>query len=358
MAHSRTCHSRGGVHGGTCAASSSTAILVNLPSIPKWAQLNSEAAERLIWEHPDASPYWKPQGSRTPGYSIDPVTQFAAFGVYRNKAADAAPGTGSVRAHMRSDPDHYVSVPARRVHLATYEGVRSPHEDGQVDVRCLQLMRDVAQLLRDTAFEGHAPASRVPLHPATITLLHHLGFPTVVPMGVLVVLLVWVCAHVKHPDVHDRQTHGSKPWHDAVAASIGEAWDLFQHCTWHSDAGLAEIFMSVLAALPRVLLLRYDTGFDRELWECAQQELCPQVGPPAPVKHALFTVHLIGCSVLLHSPSWPCHVHRPLTSAHDWPQPTPCPHRLSCTMPPATRLTAPCACSRSFGLTTFSPRHI
>eukprot|EP00892_Ulva_mutabilis_P005526 jgi/Ulvmu1/3345/UM156_0002.1 len=154
-------------------------------------------------------------------------------------------------------------------------------------------MRDVTQLLRNTAFEGHAPASFVTLHPATITLLHHLRFPTVVPMGVLVVLLVWACAHVKHPDCRDRHTHGSRPWQAAVAAGIGEAWDFFEHCAWHNDAELADIFMSVLAALPRALLLRYDIRFDHDLWECAQQALCPQVVWPDGVQPE---THLIDVS--------------------------------------------------------------
>lgn len=261
---------------GCHAASASIAVAVKLPALVDWAKLDTLAAEERVMLNASTSPLWKPVVSRTPRCDPDPLSRFCARGVYHNTSRRAGkPGT--VRAVLGKGPNK--SVPATVLQHTCYEvGFTFPYEEDRVDVRFLQLMRDVSHLLHAGAFEGRQPEARVNVHAATVVLLNHLGFTAAVPLGVLLVLYVWAFATVQHPVFRKKRGSASKPWHAAVASGLGEAWTRLQLCDWHEDVDLSAMSLSVLAALPRSLLLRHEGGFDRSVWtQLLDEGFCSEV---------------------------------------------------------------------------------
>lgn len=270
--------------------------LRKVPRVEGWARLDTAAAERRVLDDNDASAHWKPCTTRTHQAVADVLSRFAAVGVHRNVAHGAA-GSGTVRALLHHDSTTLVCIAARKVQHATFSGsVRFAHDDTLVDVRLVQLVRDIAHLLVAGAIRGQQPVGPVNVHPSTVVLFHHVGHMKDVPLGVLLGLYVWAHAEIKHPDELAQRGVTAKPWHAAVANGVSAAWDLVHRCPWHNDAGMSDTVLSVLAALPRAMLLQKEAGFDEHVWDRLMQEgLCSTVHP---LRLAHSGLHSVPC--LLH----------------------------------------------------------
>lgn len=271
-----------------CAACECMEVMRKLPSVKDWAKRDTLVEEQSVLQDRDASPHWKPSLARRPRTEPDALTRFSAVGVYSN-VQRGLPTGGTVRAQLTVDSSTLASVAAVEVQHAAYgEDVTFPYDDTLTDVRVLQLVRDVAHLLHAGAFRGRQPTARVTVHPATLVLFRALGLAQVVPMGVLLGLYVWAHAEVAHPGQLAKRGVTSKPWHAAVAVALSNAWLLVERCSWRTDAGVANKVMSVLAALPRMILLQKEAGMDENVWARLMQEgFCSEVSPILLPPHSL-----------------------------------------------------------------------
>lgn len=164
--------------------------------------------------------FWKPVFSRTPRCDLDALSTFSVSEVYCNTVRGATHAT-----NVRAEPpgSQTKSLPAKSLRHTCYEDDHGfPYQDDLVDVRFLQLTRDVAHFLHMSAFEGQQPRSPLKVHAATVVLLKHLGFTAAVPHEALVVLYVWDFAGVQHPVFRKKRLAASRPWHTAVTSGLGE----------------------------------------------------------------------------------------------------------------------------------------
>ena len=198
------------------------------------------------------------------------------MGITRN-----ARGRAAKAAFVRADlcEGRALDVPETRLQHACYNGGYTfPYQADRADVRLLQLLRDVAHLLHAGTFDEQVPPSRVKVQPARVVLLKHLGHTATLPLGVLLVLYVWAFAQVGHPAVLHNRGATAKPWHAAVASGLQQPWARLQTCEWQKSAHRSSVFVSVLAAIPRTLLLHHEGGFDRSVWTQLMEEgFCGEV---------------------------------------------------------------------------------
>ena len=258
------------------AATAGIAVAQRLPTVVEWAKLDTQPAEERILQDAPASPFWAPAIDRIPRCGLDPLSRFSAVGITRNARKNAAKA-----AFVRADlcEGRPMGVPERQLqHACYYGGYTFPYQADRVGVRLLQLLRDVAALLYAGAFDEQVPPSRVKVHPATVVLLKHLGHTATLPLGVLLVLYVWAFAQVGHPVFLHNRGAAAKPWHAAVASGLQQSWARLLTCEWQKSSHLSSVFMSVLTATPRTLLLHHEGGFDRSVWTQLMEEgLCGEV---------------------------------------------------------------------------------
>lgn len=266
------------------AASECVAFTRKVPSIEAWARLDTVGVEERVLAEKEVSKQWRPQTARVAKFTLNVVDRFGGVGVYHSKpktGAAVGAGGGSVRVVLSEHPYKSVKIPAQRVQHACYgHTVTVPYEADRVDVRCMQLLRDTARLLQAGAFDARIPSAPVGVHPATVVMLRHLGFRETVPLGILVLLHVWAAANMVQYVMSVRHGEGALPWHAAVATGVGYAWAVFQMCPWRAGAGESATFMSVLAALPRALLMRLESAFDARKWDTYMKaDGCREVRP-------------------------------------------------------------------------------
>ena len=148
------------------AATAGIAVAQRLPTVVEWARLDSQAAEERILQDASASPFRAPAINRIPRCGLDPLSRFSSVGVARNARRNSAKA-----AFVRADlcEGRPLGVPETRLQHTCYDvGYTFPYQDDRVDVRLLQLLRDVAHLLHAGAFEEREPPSRVKVHPVTV----------------------------------------------------------------------------------------------------------------------------------------------------------------------------------------------
>lgn len=269
------------------------ALLLRLPTVEGWARADTvQAEERVVLAgRACTAPPWFPGVRRVPKTDPDPLSRFNAIGIHLNRSQHSPTG-GTVRATLGEDAEnHTVSLPWSRLQHACYEGAQGcshPLVQGKVDVRLLQLMRDVARLTREGAFLGGSQRAPVKVHAATAILLQHTGISLSepIPLGSLVVLYVWAFAQVKYPLFQRSRKEKGDAWLAACAASIAEGWTLLQMCTWREVQEHSAVFLSVLAALPQKLLLSEKNGFDQGRWaDLLEEGFCSKVCFPASRSH-------------------------------------------------------------------------
>ena len=138
-------------------------------------------------------------------------------------------------------------------------------EVGRVDIRFFQLFRDTGELLVNRAYAVQ-PEEPVTVHLATMQLLVHLGLLPRPSLPALLTLFVWGLAKCA---VAMRETKKRVPgniWHTGVAEALTSAWRLFQKGPFAGHQDETHVALSVLACLPRTILVQTEQ-FDAAVWD-------------------------------------------------------------------------------------------
>lgn len=159
------------------------------------------------------------------------------------------------------------------------------------------------------------------MHVASAVLMSELGVLSSsgdgsadVELATLLTLLVWALARCNHVNHVAKTPNAKLPWHMACAAAVTRAWEMLQrgeaaHDAWATDAAARAAYVSVLACLPRAMLLHFQEPFQEARWqECCMRALRrPGPGPSTP---AVCSLARLSHALALASRVAPGSLHR------------------------------------------------